>query len=94
MSTTQLLFMGIGEPEAVRCRIYGADRDDDRVAFIRRLADRGVLDAPAYDAWIAALDARGWVASSYEPADGGGKHLRWTLTDTGRSEARRLGVEL
>jgi DNA-binding MarR family transcriptional regulator len=86
--------MGTDPPETFRCRIYGADRDDKRVAFIRRLATDGVLDTPAYDAWIAALDARGWVTSEMETADGGGRYKRWRLTATGRDWAHRAGVEL
>ncbi|NBC16389.1 MAG: hypothetical protein GVY18_03630 [Bacteroidetes bacterium] len=91
MSTHTLSFMGVDPPEAFRCRIYGADPDDERDAFVRRLASHGVLDAPAYDGWTAALDRRGWVTASYERCKGG-RHKRWRLSEAGRIELRRMGV--
>ena len=58
---TTLYFMGEGEPETFRARIYGGDTEADkkRLAFLRALATGGVLDCPAYDSWIAALQKRG-----------------------------------
>lgn len=85
-----LSFMGVGEPETFRCRVYGGDvtRDQNEVerrAFVQRLATAGVIDCPAYDEWIAALDARGWVAYRMEPNPAGeGRVKRWRLTDVGR----------
>lgn len=85
-----LLFMGEGEPEAFRCRIYGAaDEPDERTAFVEQLAGPGVIDCPAYDPWVVALQARGWLPESpvLEPnPDGPGRIGRWSLTDKGRAE--------
>ena len=96
MSTDTLIPMGIGEPEVVRCRIYGAAEDHDeraRLDFVRQLAGPGVIDCPAIDPWVAALQARGWLpeAPALEPnPEGEGKIGRWTLTDKGRAEFARL----
>ena len=90
MSTTTLKFMGEDEPEAFRCRIYGAPEEDEerqRRAFIRRLAGDGVLDAPAFDEWIGSLDRRGWLRFDMEPADGG-YAKRWRLNEAGRDALR------
>lgn len=86
MSTVELSFMGIGEPETFRCRVYGGAPEDPRRAFIDALATTGVLDCPAYDGWIAALQERGLVppAPEFEPAPGGGRYARWRLTELGR----------
>ena len=83
----------MGDPaivETFRCRIYGGE-DPDKAAsvdFIERLATVGELDCPAYDGWVAALQARGWLADKpeLEPnPDGPGKVGRWRLTDAGRA---------
>ena len=89
MSTVRLSFMGQEPPEDVRCRVYVADdpAEQERVAFVRRLADAGILDCPAYDGWIAALLARGYVTGELEPnPDGPGRVKRWRLNDRGRAE--------
>lgn len=87
--------MGIIDPrnaEAVRCRVYGAEPDENdkaRAAFVDRLAGEGVIDCPAYDPWIAKLQERGWLPErpELEPnPDGPGKIGRWRLTETGRRE--------
>lgn len=87
-----LRFMGVGEPETMRGRIYSADDPDEiaRADFVRRLAGPGVIDAPAFDGWVAALQARGWLPDrpALEPnPDGPGKIGRWLLTERGRIEA-------
>lgn len=90
--STALSFLGVGEPDYFRCRVYGGDvaRDAnelERHAFVQRLATTGVIDCPAYDEWIAALDARGWVAYRMEPnPTGEGRVKRWRLTDVGREQ--------
>lgn len=90
-----LLFMG-ETPETFRCRIYsGAEAHDPRVEFIRSLSRYGVIDCPAYDGWVTALQERGWLPMEpdLEPnPDGPGKIGRWLLTDKGREEAHSLGV--
>lgn len=90
-------------PEAFRCRIYGTEDSDEaaRVAFVERLAAEGVIDCPAYDGWVAALQARGWLPPRPELVpnpDGPGRIGRWKLTEHGRTEwaamrdsARQLG---
>lgn len=81
------------EPETVRCRVYGGECEDERAAFVERLAREGVIDCPAYDPWVAALQARGWLpaAPDLEPnPDGPGKVGRWRLTDVGRDEWAKL----
>lgn len=80
-----------GTPEAFRCRIYDTEDSDEaaRVAFVERLADDGVIDCPAYDAWVAVLQARGWLPPQPElelNPDGPGKIGRWKLTEAGRAE--------
>jgi hypothetical protein len=83
----------MGDPaivETFRCRIYGGEDSDEaaRVDFIERLATTGEIDCPAYDGWVAALQARGWLpaAPELEPNPvGPGKVGRWRLTDTGRT---------
>lgn len=90
-----LLFCGRGEPEEVRCRVYGGtdDADDERVAFVKSLAGGGVIDCPAYDPWVAALQERGWLplTPELEPnPEGEGKVGRWRLTDKGRDEWARM----
>ena len=92
-----LYFMGQEDHEdPVRCRIYGGGDDADdqrRVAFVTALAGRGVIDCPAYDDWVAALQARGWLPPTpdLEPnPDGPGKIGRWLLTPKGREEWARI----
>jgi hypothetical protein len=85
-----LIPMGAGEPEAFRCRIYGAAEDPDeakRREFVAQLAGPGVLDCPAIDPWVAALQERGWLpeAPVLEPhPDGIHKAGRWYITAAGR----------
>lgn len=89
----ELRFMGRGDPEPFRCRIYGDVSDDDkaRAAFVERLGTVGVIDAPAWDTWIDALDAAGWLHGSLEPnPEGDGYIKRWTLSDYGRAEWAQL----
>lgn len=94
MSTSTLSYMGCGEPEHFRCRVYGGDHDDDeRRAFLERLAGEGVIDCPAIDPWIATLQARGWVAERpglEANPDGPGRIGRWRLTSYGRQEWDRI----
>lgn len=86
---SMLSFMGVQEPEEVRCRVYGGedgDGDEARARFVRQLAGPGVVDCPAFDTWVAALQARGWLPASpdLEPnPDGPGKIGRWRLTLVG-----------
>jgi antirestriction protein ArdC len=50
----------------------------------------GVVDCPAYDGFVAALQGRGWLPLEPEldgNPDGEGKIGRWRLTDKGRVEA-------
>lgn len=93
MSTTTLLFMGDETiEETFRCRIYVADDEDyqQRRSFVESLAGDGVLDCPAFDNWIFALQARGWIDEkpAIEPiGDGSGRsYRRWKLNDKGRAE--------
>ena len=90
---TMLRFMGVDEPDEVRARVYGGgdgtDEDEQaRRSFVAELAGPGVIDCPAYDAWIAELNARGWLAPmAKEPnPEGEGKIGRWRLNDKGREE--------
>lgn len=94
---SSLRFMGVDpNPETFRCRVYGQpeyDADEqERRAFLASLAVDGVLDCPAYDEWIAALQAAGWVPRepNYEPAPGGGRHARWRLTPKGHEMWRAM----
>ena len=86
-----LNFMGDpGIVETFRARIYGGEDPDEaaRRDFIERLATVGVLDCPAYDDWVAALQARGWLPMLPELESnpkGPGKVGRWRLTDVGRA---------
>ncbi len=90
-----LRMLGVGEPEAFRGRVYGVDEQAEtrRLAFVRELGRDGVIDAPVYDGWIAALIDRGWLADpTFEAAtarqlDGRpvGKVKRWRLNDAGRA---------
>lgn len=77
-------------PEFFRGRVYGAsDEEDRRVAFLEALAGQGVIDCPAYDGWVAALQKRGWLPNAPEleaNPDGEGKVGRWRLTERGRAE--------
>ena len=96
MSAATLVPMGLGEPEVFRARVYGGAEDPaerERAEFIERLAGPGVIDCPAIDPWIAALQERGWLpaAPALEPnPTGEGKIGRWTLTDKGRTEWARM----
>ncbi len=92
-----LYFMG--DPaarEEVRARVYDASSDPDEAArrvFVEQLDGPGVVDCPAIDPWVAALQARGWLPAqpALEPnPDGPGKIGRWHLTDLGRAEWARL----
>lgn len=83
----ELMFMG-EVPEVFRGRVYadvGTGEPDERVAFVQELATTGVLDCPAYDAWVAAFQDRGWLPESpdYENTPDG-KVARWRLTLVGR----------
>lgn len=84
------------EPEAVRCRVYGDDvtaEDRERAAFVDRLCGPGVIDCPAYDPWVAALQERGWLDERPElerNPDGPGRIGRWRITAQGRAEFTRL----
>jgi hypothetical protein len=85
--------MGAGEPETFRCRIYGVAEDPEAEAarreFVAQLAGPGVIDCPAIDPWVCALQARGWLRAQpeLEPnPDGPGKIGRWRLTAKGREE--------
>jgi hypothetical protein len=63
------------------------------VLFIVTLATTGVLDAPVYDKWVAALQERGWLPKEpeFEPApDCNGRYARWRLTEQGREACREL----
>jgi hypothetical protein len=88
---TALRFLDLdGQDEVFRCRVYGAENDTERQAFMRRLAGDGVLEAPAFDGWLDALDARGWATWTAEPVPGG--HVRrWRLTEMGRREWAAIG---
>lgn len=87
-----LQFMGMGAVETFRGRIYGHAEavEDERHAFVKALATTGVLDCPAYDGWVRALQMAGWLPSEpeYEPAEGGGQHARWRLTPFGMEASR------
>jgi hypothetical protein len=91
-------FMGVGEPEEFRCRVYGCDADEDdeerqRLAFVKSLAGEGVIDCPAYDGWVKALQGRGWLPETpdREPnPDGPGKVGRWRLTARGLAETEAI----
>lgn len=85
-----LIPMGVGEPEAVRCRVYGGEEVDPeeeakRRAFVAKLADEGVIDCPAYDPWVAALQERGWLPARPD-IEFYKAHVvgRWRLTAKGR----------
>jgi hypothetical protein len=100
VSAGSFLFMGnvSGLSETFRCRVYdGATTEDDRErrAFVERLAGPGVIDCPAYDSWVAALQARGWLPERPEleaNPEGPGKVGRWLLTPLGREEWGRLSA--
>lgn len=86
-----LFFMGeTSMREVFRCRVYDAGETEDdrpRADFVERLAGEGVIDCPAIDPWVAALQGRGWLPAEpeLEPnPDGPGKLGRWRLTPEGR----------
>ena len=78
--------MGRADLEAFRCRVYGSpDTDEEqRRAFVDALAKDGVIECPAYDSWLGALEERGWIEGVLEPnPNGPGYVKRWTLTEGG-----------
>ena len=96
---TALRFMGLGEPEVFRCRVYGDAPDageDERVRFVRELAIGWVEteDGDPRHAAIEQLCRRAWVDSHFEPASwrglGDGRVKVWTLTPRGRAELLEL----
>jgi hypothetical protein len=96
---TTLRFMGSHDPhwrETFRCRVYGYEPDEQdrkRVALVRQLATDGVLDCPAYEQAMAALEERGYATMALEPnPDGPGRVGRWRLTEEGLAYVRGLGV--
>lgn len=91
----ELRFMGVGEPEAFRCRIYGADETEQdrlRLALVRELAGPGALETDGNAGAIERLAERGWASDEFEPAPGvdGGRFRRWRLTESGRRELTRI----
>lgn len=95
-----MLFMGVGEPEAFRCRVYGCDAEADeerqRLTFVKQLASDGVIDCPAFDGWVKALQGRGWLPEQpdLEPnPDGSGKVGRWRLTAKGLAATEAMRAE-
>lgn len=91
----ELRFMGVGEPEVFRCRVYGADdteQDRLRMALVRELAGPGALESDGNADAIERLAERGWVSDEFEPAPGvdGGRYRRWRLTESGREELARI----
>ena len=91
-----LIPMDAGEPEAFRCRIYGAAEDSEDEAKRRAFAGPGVIDCPAIDPWTAALQARGWLPAQPEleaNPDGPGKIGRWRLTSKGREGWEKIALE-
>lgn len=92
--TTKLLFMGDpAAAEEFRGRVYASndEQDEERRAFIDRLATSGVLECPAYDGWLAALEQRGWVRWESEQAPSGGWYRRWYLSQLGVAERALIG---
>lgn len=92
-----LNYMSQGILEEVRCRVYGGDNQDQdeerRSNFVRALATIGVVDCPAYDDWVTALQERGWLPErpELEPnPDGPGKIGRWRLTPKGHEEWAKI----
>lgn len=96
--TAVLRFMGQGEPETFRCRVYHPNGDAKGVErqrrdFVQLLATEGVIECPAYDNWLNALADRGYAAGELEPAPEhgpGAKVKRWRLTDAGQTWWRSL----
>lgn len=91
-----LLFVGDDRSqETFRGRVYGGDtKDDPRRAFVHALATTGVVDCPAYDPWVAALQERGWLPlqPELEPnPDGPGRIGRWRLTPAGVEAWKEMG---
>lgn len=93
----KLDFMGHGVEEEFRGRIYGAPvKADERVAFVRRLATVGVIDCPAYDPWVEALQERGWLPPTPKleaNPDGPGRIGRWALTPFGLEQWAAMARE-
>ena len=95
-----LRFMGIGEPETFRCRVYGDEPDPHhaaRVQFVSQLATGWVEteDGDPRHAAIAAMAERGYVESRFDSARdhglGAGLVRVWTLTDAGRAVLKEGG---
>lgn len=77
-----LRFMGEGPVEQFRCRVYGGIPPAElaRRAFMKSLACDGVIECPAYDAWLSNLKDRGWADFEEEPASDA--LLEWTTRQT------------
>lgn len=88
----KLLFMDEGPAEEFRGRVYvpRGEQEEERWAFLDRLATEGVIECPAYDGWLTALEQRGWVYWEAERAPSGGYHRRWHLSQLGLDESRAL----
>jgi len=100
---TMYSFMGRGQPEEFRCRVYDGTpckantptdpEEAKRRDFVDLLAGPGAIDCEAYDQWVAALQGRGWLPKepTLEPnPDGEGRIGRWRLTAYGRAEWDRM----
>lgn len=93
MSKVTLSFMGHCAPEEFRCRVYtGADQPEGierkRRNFVAQLAEDGVIECPAYDNWLLALEERGFAFGALveAPEHGpGAKVKRWYLTGAGQT---------
>lgn len=97
----KLMFMGVMPDEEPRCRIYDATGQkpavDHRLVFLRTCAGPGAIDCPAYDGWVEALQARGWLPKRPElerNPDGPGSIGRWFLTDAGREGLAMVELEV
>lgn len=95
MSAREYRLLGEGEPETFRCRVYDSPDpwEARRAAFVELLSGPGVLDCPAYEKWVKALQERGWLDASPElerNPDGPGRVGRWRLNDRGRREWRAM----
>jgi len=95
-----MLFMGVSEPETFRCRVYGCDAEAEeerqRLTFVKALAGEGVIDCPAYDGWVKALQGRGWLPEQPDleaNPDGSGKVGRWRLTAKGLEATEAMRAE-
>lgn len=73
-----------------QCTYFTSWADPTRSTMSACCASEGVIDCPAYDGFVAALQGRGWLPPKpdLEPnPDGEGKIGRWRLTDKGRDES-------